>query len=415
MGTVTIPRRDTCRICDSKRLEPVFNIGDQFVNDFVEPGRAYSGVKCPIELVLCRDCTLVQNPYTAPQELLYSGHYWYKSSTTDTMRAALKDIVDAACSQVELLSGDIVLDIGSNDGTLLRNYCPALTRVGVEPASNLSQEGAKGLSVFINDFWSFESFEDELSTESNLEPRAKIITAIGMFYDMEDPNQFVADIAKALHKDGVFIAQLMCLQNMLNVCDFGNLAHEHLEFYTLKSLEYLLNKHGLEVYNIETNDINGQSYRFFIQRANGPRETSVSVPLTREAERLILTDLIRFQNKFQSNKRRLLEFIETERRKGKRFWVYGASTKGNCILQFLRLTDWDIDAAADKDPSKVGKVMIGSNILVCSEEEMRKTMPDYCLVLPFAFKEEFLKREANEQWRLNGGKFIFPFPTLEVI
>lgn len=422
MGPV-ITLRHTCRVCGSSRLESVFNLGLHYVNNFVEPGQAYNGVKCPIELVLCQECTLVQNPYTAPQELLYSGHYWYKSGTTETMRKALAELVNVACKQVNLFPGDVVLDIGSNDGTLLRNYVHSLTCVGIEPASNLSQEGSKGLDIFINDFWTYENYckgwienfsRDVLSNEGEA-PKAKVITAIGMFYDLDDPNQFIADIAQALHPEGVFIAQLMCLQNMLNVCDFGNLAHEHLEFYTLKSLEYLLNKHGLELYDIEINDVNGQSYRLFIQHRSGPRSTNRTVVDQRLSEAFILYRLTKFKQETDLIKSRLLEFIKAGRAKGKKFWVYGASTKGNTIIQWLGLTDWEIVGAADKDPSKVGKVMIGSNIKIHSEEYMRRMEPDYCLVLPFAFREEFIKREANEEWRLNGGGFIFPFPTLEVI
>ena len=207
----------------------------------------------------------------------------------------------------------------------------------------------------------------------------------------------------------------MCLKNMLAVSDLGNLAHEHLEYYTLQSLDFLFNKHGLEIYKIETNAINGQSYRLYVQHAKGPRPTDSSVPKARFEERSIAYDLSNFRGDMMLNKSRILEFIRTERANGKKFWVYGASTKGNTILQYLGLTDWEIEGAADKDPSKHGKVTIGSNITIFPEETMRKRKPDYCIVLPFAFREEFLKREANEEWRLNGGKFLFPLPKLEVV
>lgn len=416
-STLTYTTRSTCRICGSKHFEKVLSLGLHYVNGFVEPGLAYRGLKCPIELVYCQECTLVQNPHTAPQELLYSGHYWYKSGTTDTMRAALADVVKSVQAEVDLSPSDIVLDIGSNDGTLLREYNAdlGLLRVGVEPAKNLFLEGSEGIDIFINDFWSYEVLTSRFCFHDESPVKAKIITACGMFYDLEDPNSFIADIKQALHPDGVFLAQLMCLKNMLNVSDFGNLAHEHLEFYTLQSLEVLLNRHELEIYKIETNEVNGQSYRLFIQHRRGPRPTDISVPQTRINEKGILNELTKFWTLMEMNKTRILEFINQERRKGKRFWVYGASTKGNTILQYLRLTDWEVYGAADKDSTKWGRVTVGSNIMILPEETMRKHKPDYCIVLPFAFRDEFINREANEEWRLSGGKFLFPLPKLEVV
>ena len=410
-GSSPYVTRTTCRVCGNSLsdVRADLDLGLQFVNNFVDPGLAYSGIKAPIQLLTCKVCSLVQNPHTVDMNLLYRGNYWYKSGTTETMRRALRDIADAAGREVILKTGDIVLDIGSNDGTLLRTYCKSLVTVGVEPAKNLASEGSRGIDVFINDFWSASAYRKRING------RAKVITAVGMFYDMDDPNEFVADIASVLHKDGVFIAQLMCLKNMLAVSDLGNLAHEHLEYYTLQSLDFLFNKHGLEIYKIETNDVNGQSYRLYVQHAKGPRPTDSSVPKARFEERSIAYDLSNFRGDMMLNKSRILEFIRTERANGKKFWIYGASTKGNTILQYLELTDWEIEGAADKDPSKHGKVTIGSNITIFPEETMRKRKPDYCIVLPFAFKEEFLKREANEEWRLNGGKFLFPLPKLEVV
>lgn len=404
---MTHTTRTTCRVCSSPILKPLFSLGWHYVNNFVPPGQAYMGEACPIELVQCQRCSLVQNPHTAPQELLYAGHYWYKSGTTATMREALKVVVDAACQQVELKTGDVVLDIGSNDGTLLRHYCPALMRVGVEPAKNFVETGAQGVDLLINDFWSYETYRERMPH------KAKVITACGMFYDLEDPNQFIADIAKALHSEGVFIAQLMCLQNMINVSDIGNLAHEHLEFYTLWSLDYLLNAHGLEIYDIEINDINGESYRLFIQHRNGPRDTSHRVAEARIAENGIGERLEAFWQAMESNKRKVVDFIRSEKMKGKRTWVYGASTKGNTILQYYELGPWDIVGAAERDASKWGKVTIGSNIPIMSEEVARNAKFDYFLVLPYAFIDEFVRREAA--FLARGGQFIVPLPEFHLV
>ncbi|RTZ98655.1 MAG: hypothetical protein DSY84_08620, partial [Candidatus Neomarinimicrobiota bacterium] len=221
---LTTSERATCRVCHSDQLTPLYSLGNQYVNNFINPEDLATCITAPLEMILCEHCTLLQLKHTAPQELLYAGFYWYKSGVTDTMKRALREISEKAETWFGLEAGDVVLDIGSNDGTLLRTYeVPGLITVGVEPASNLIEEGRVGLTHCIHDFWNYESYHKEVGTQ------AKVITALGMFYDMEDPNQFISDAAKALTEDGVFIAQLMCLKNMMDTNDVGNICHEHLE------------------------------------------------------------------------------------------------------------------------------------------------------------------------------------------
>lgn len=227
----------SCRVCGSTDLIHVFSLGEQYVSDFVnvKDFRPHLlSAKCPITLELCRHCSLLQAKHSPHKELLYRRHYWYRSGTTATMRAALKDVALAAERVAKLKPGDVVLDIGSNDGTLLRSYSvDGLYRIGVEPASNLVEDGCRGIDLLINNFWSASLLK---------ELRPRVITACGMLYDLENPNQFIKDVVIALAPNGVFIAQLMCLRNMLNVGDIGNLAHEHLEFYSLASLNYMLHQ-----------------------------------------------------------------------------------------------------------------------------------------------------------------------------
>ena len=250
---------EACRLCASPSLLPLFSLGSQYVSGFVEPGRETQGEAVPIELVLCRNCTLAQLKHTAPQEILYSRYYWYRSGVTATMREALQDITKSIESLVDFQPDDVVLDIGSNDGTLLRSYTvPQITTVGVEPADNLVVSGREGISTLIHDFWNAKVYINRVGK------RARVITAIGMFYDLEDPNQFIADVALSLDDNGLFVAQLMCATNMLRLGDVGNLAHEHLEFYTYESLRYLFGRHGMEIVDIEMNTVNGESYRLYV-------------------------------------------------------------------------------------------------------------------------------------------------------
>ena len=423
VSTVAYTTRTTCRVCGSMQLEPLFSLGKQYVSNFVDAKGAGQGRKVPIELELCTSCTLVQLKHTAPQEILYRRHYWYRSGVTQTMRDALRDVTQFIEDQIELHPGDVVLDIGSNDGTLLRSYSTFtdnLIKVGVEPAKNLAEEGRKGIAHLIEDFWSYEGFRKYAG-----EKKAKVITAIGMFYDLEDPNQFIADVSKALANDGLFVAQLMCLKNMINLNDVGNLAHEHLEFYSIRSLQYLLSKHQLRIFRIETNDVNGESYRIYATHnwMSYKLEPSISefVHEVLNLEELSkreegLNDPSFYHKYFETMERNRIatyNYIMGLVQGGKTVWVYGASTKGNVILQYYGLDNTLITGASDRSPEKWGKYTVGTMIPIVSEEEAREADPDYFLVLPYAFIDEFVEREA--EWRRKGGKFIVPLPELHVI
>lgn len=401
--------RTTCRCCSSPRLTEVVNLGDQFVSDFVDRDEVKTGNVVPIVLDRCADCTLVQARHAAPAEILYKGTYWYRSGITQTMRDALKDVAGYVTRVTDLKPCDRVLDIGSNDGTLLRSYpVKGLNLVGVEPAKNLVEEGRKGVDVLVNDLWSVEALDSWGIGPTN-GVKYKAITAIGMFYDMEDPNPFVRDVSLALADDGVFVCQLMCWKQTLENVDVGNLAHEHLEFYTYQSLVTLMSKYGLYPFDVQENWINGGSYRVaFCKKLSDDR-----VPVWVDETGLLDAD--EFAANVEHSKRRTRDFLLQERAAGKRIWVYGASTKGNVILQYFGLDSSVVDGAADRDPNKWGKYTVGSGIKITSEEHARAANPDYFLVLPYAFLDEFVEREKNQEWRRRGGKFVVPFPEFCVV
>lgn len=389
--------RKTCRLCYSDKITPVFSLGEQYVNDFVDKGVV--GIKAPLELILCENCSLLQLKHTAPQEILYARFYWYHSGYTRTIRDDLKEITEVSSQMVNLKPEEIVVDIGANDGTLLSNYQKGVIRVGVEPANNLVEELKNNCDHVIHDFWNAENFN-----KLNLEKKAKIVTAIGMFYDMEDPNQFVADAAKVMAEDGIFVAQLMCLKNMLDNNDVGNIVHEHLEYYSLEALKYLFEKNGLEIFKIEENAINGGSYRIFSRHyKNG------SIPLE---EKFTKQDYMDFYKRIEENKRLCVDFIKQEVAKGNKVYVYGASTKGNVILQYYGLTPDLIVAAAEKSKDKIGKYTIGTMIPIVDEADVRDKA-DYFFLLPYSFLKEFVEKEKD--WRDKGGKFIVPLPNFRVV
>lgn len=390
--------RKTCRLCGGNKLKKILSLGNLYVSDFV-PKNHRGGIKAPIETVLCqnKECGLLQLKHTVPQEIMYARYYWYKSGINPVITNDLKEIAKIALEIAKPKNGDAVLDIGANDGTLLSFYPKKFLRIGCEPASNLQKELKKNSDCVIYDFWKAEKYE-ELGL-----PKAKIITAIGMLYDTENPGQFVRDVQKVLADDGIFIAQLMTLRPMIEKNDLGNLCHEHLKFYSYPSLVYLFEKNGLEIFRVEENNINGGSYRLFARKFEKGSVKYHEPKLDYQA----------FARRVQENKKKTTDFIKKAVKAGKKVYGYGASTKGNTILQYFELTPKLITAIADKNPEKWGKYTIGTRIPIISEEKARKEKPDYFLVLPWAFIDTFVKRE--EDWLRGGGKFIVPFPKFRVI
>ena len=397
-------KHDICRLCGSDNLEEAFSLGDQYINDFVEKDKVKAGIKAPLDLVICKNCSLIQLRHTAPQELLYSRNYWYRSGVTQTMRDGLRDVSSTIEQIVDLKKDDVVLDIGANDGTLLASFeSSELIKVGCEPANNLIEMLSKHTKYVMHDFWGSDRY-NQLAKEWGI-GKAKVITALGMFYDLDDPNTFINDIQKTLAKDGIFIAQLMCLASMLQKNDLGNICHEHIEYYSYESLKYMFEKNGLEIFKIEENLINGGSYRIFVRHLN---KGSIDFD-----ESCSMNELLQFKKRIDDNRDKCVSFIKNEVKKGKTVYVYGASTKGNVILQYYGLDSELITAAAERSPEKWGKYTIGSGIPIVSEDEARKAQPDYFLVLPWAFFNEFYKRESD--WLSKGGKFIVPLPEFRVV
>ena len=403
---------DSCRSCGSKNLKSILNLGEIYISDFVESDSQRG--KAPLELVLCEDCSLLQLRHTTNPELLYR-QYWYKSSINETIINDLEDIAEKAERMVSPDAGDIVLDIGANDGTLLRLFQrKGLRRVGFEPARNLLEEARKGTTEIINDFFNFEAFNEIFGEE-----KAKIITSIAMFYDLDDPNKFVEDIKKCLDQNGVWIIEMRYLPLMLGQTDISNVVHEHLEYYSLLSLTNLLSRHDLEIFDVELNQVNGGSFRTYIRHAGSPVKPfeEGKVKILENVEKGIglqtPNPYILFGMRVKDIKKKLCDFVKSEHDKGKRIFAYGASTKGNTLLQCFELDHELIEAAAERDPRKFGKKTPGTGIKIISESEARERNPDYFLVLPFHFLKGFIEREKDYLKR--GGKFIVPLPDFKVI
>ena len=412
--------KETCRICGSSELPTIIDLGQQCIGSLFVKGEVPSFLQqhYPLQLVRCSgkgSCGLVQLKHTISPSVLYS-HYGYQSGINERMRANLLDIAIKAEQFVGLKSGDTVLDIGCNDGTLLCSYqTEGLDKLGLDPATNIVEIAkGRGLNV-INDFFSFETY-----AKARPNVKAKVVTSIAMFYDLEDPRKFIHDVASLLANDGVWIIEQSYLPFMLERNSFDTICHEHLEYYSLKQIEWMLEREDLLVHKIEFNDINGGSFRLFIRprqfgavepakarEINRVREKEKAIGLETDAPYMAFREAS--LQVCQDLRNLLIELKES----GKSVYIYGASTKGNTILQFCDIDQNLVAKAADRNPDKWGRFTLGTNIPIISEEQARAEKPDYFLVLPWHFFEVFKKREVAFLKR--GGQFILPLPNVQII
>jgi len=402
-----------CRSCGCKDLKPIISLGNHYVSGFVDD-ESQQGDKIPLSLVLCDECKTLQMEYSAPPESMWNDQYWYKSAINSIIRDDLKDIVENVEVMAELEDNDIVIDIGNNDGTMFEYYKNKnLNLVGFEPCANVMEESrAKGFTV-INDFFNAKDFNNIY------EKKAKVITAISMFYDVEDPNKFLEDIKQCLDKDGLFVIQQNYLVTMLEKVAFCNTCHEHRFYYSLKTLSTLLERHGLEVFNVELNNINGGSIRTYIKFKESNKFSTnmyrISRILAKEKDMKLdtLEPYLEFAAKIESSKKDLLDFIHSEKKKGKKFCGLGASTRGNTICQAFGLNPDLIECIFDKNPDKWGKKTVGSLIPVRSPEDAKDIEHDYQIVFIWSIFAGVGEDELGFIKR--GGKFILPLPKFRIV
>jgi hypothetical protein len=418
---VHLKYRRTCRACGSSALTPVTNLGEQYLQgSFVKPGKARPpSRRIPLTLVRCdpmRDehaCGLLQLSHSTPSRVLYAG-YWYRSGTNMTMREHLTTIATEATNLVRR-SHARVLDIGSNDGTLLNAYPETYFRVGIDP-SDIAQESAGAGLTIVQDLFPSPKLRSRVGAEP-----FDIITSIAMFYDVEDPIAFVSEVKKLLSERGVWIFEVSYMPMMLEKNAYDTICHEHLEYYSLGVIEYILEQAGMRVVSASLNTINGGSIRCIATHPENDLGSSadgmnrLEELRLREFELELDTDrpYQAFQQRIDAHREELRALLRVIRQSGERIHVYGASTKGNVLLQWCGIDNSMIECAADRNEAKHGARTLGTDIPIVSEAESRAMNPDYYLVLPWHFREEFLERERETLER--GVKMIFPLPTIEVV
>jgi hypothetical protein len=402
----------------------IVNLGNHYVSDFIKSEVDYENrKKYSLDLELDENIGAARLIEVPPSNTMW-GKYWYRSGINATMTKELGNIVEEITSRVRLNEDDVWLDIACNDGTLLRQVPNNLIKIGIDPADDSFVSESSKVAIIVQDYFSYNSYQ----RTGHGEKKAKVITTIAMFYDLIDPHPFIQDICKILDNNGVWVLQLSYTPLMIKQLAFDNICHEHAYYHSIGSFKKLFEQHGLRIVDCNLNDVNGGSFRVYVQKESSEVSSFGTSPL-RDVCNFRLESLLEYENKyynisnidvwknFQNNiealKQQTVNFIKEEKAKGKKICGYGASTKGNTLLQWFGLDNTLIDAVAERSPYKFGLKTIGTNIPILPEEEVRMMKPDYMLVLPWHFINEFIQRE--NEYLSNGGKFIVPCPKFEII
>lgn len=403
-----ITELNNCRVCKSSDLAVVVDLGSIFPSGFLKSDEKLSDdMKAPLVLCKCKSCGLVQLKHTVDLDQMYR-QYWYSSSLNKSMVSSLKNVVDDIESKVVINSGDVVVDIGCNDGTMLQMFPEGAVKIGFDPALNLHKPNCH---TFVNDYFSSDAF-NKVS-----ENKAKVISAIAVFYDLPDPVGFTKEVASILAPDGMFVVQFTDLLSMFKLCAFDNICNEHLEYYSLQDVVNVLNEANLRVIDVSYNDVNGGSLRVSAvhRESNVPTREIVIQMLVDEFNYFSTHDFDYFNGRVKLAKEKTISFIKWAKTHNHTLHLLGASTKGNTLLQYCGVTGEDVPFAAEVNPDKFGLRTAGSDIEIISEADSLIKHPDYYIVPVWHFKKSILNNPKIQDYLQSGGHLVFPLPIFEVI
>ena len=404
---------ERCRISGSRNLIHVLSLGEQHLTGVFPKSPEEHVSKGPLDLVWCPDSGLLQLKQSYNSDEMYGDNYGYRSGLNASMVRHLTHKIHTLERLVPLGSSDLVIDIGSNDATLLKAYRGKHRKVGIDPTGLKFREYYTNDISLIPTFFSAGAFREDFPSE-----RAKIVTSIAMFYDLEHPMTFVKDIESVLADDGIWHFEQSYMPSMLRTNSYDTICHEHLEFYSFKVVKSLLEQCGMRVVDVQMNAINGGSFAITACKKKGPYASNNAIidwMLRQESDMGLETPkpYRDFEERVFKHRNNLVDLIESLTASGKKIFGYGASTKGNVLLQFCNLGVRHIPLIAEVNEQKFGCYTPGTHIPIVSEKEAKAQQPDYFLVLPWHFKDSILERERA--YIEQGGKFIFPLPEIEIV
>ena len=401
-----------CRNCQNSHLKYLFSLGKLSYIRKYSKNNKINIKKTEVTLVICTKCSLVQLNNAYNMKYLYNQHYGYRTGINKTMTTHMHKIQKMLCAKAKIKSGDYVLDIASNDGTLLNFYNKYIIKVGIDPLVARYKIFYKNIEYKIPDFFSFN-----LIRKYKIQEKFKIITALSVFYDIEDPNKFLKDIYSALDDNGIFLLEYADLFSIIKYKMFDTICQEHITYYSTKVILKILSNNNLRVFDIKRNSINGGSIQYFICKKNAKFNTKIkSLNSALKVESELKLDNVNTYKVFfkliMKIKNKLINYLDNLIEDNKIIHGYGASTKGNVLLQFFGINQKYLKFIAERNPNKYNLFTPGTKIKIISENDSRLMKPDYYLVLPWHFKSEILRRE--KKIIKQGTKFIFPLPKMSI-
>jgi NDP-4-keto-2,6-dideoxyhexose 3-C-methyltransferase len=410
-------RIDACRICGNTALEPVLSLGNQYLTGVFSKATDEKLTCGPLTLVRCSGgpeaCGLVQLEHSYNSSEMYGDRYGYRSSLNSSMVEHLRGKIGRLVAAAAPSPGDVVLDIGSNDGTSLSFYPDSLTRVGMDPTADMFSHHYKPDVHRVADFFSAKRFDAELGGR-----KAKVVTSIAMFYDLDEPLEFISQVRSVMVDDGIWHFEQSYMPRMLETTGYDTICHEHLEYYALAQVEWMMKRSGLRIIDVELNDANGGSFAVTVCKTDATHHARPNRKETILAdENQLGLDSSRpfedFAARVEQHRRELPELLDRLRDEGALTLGYGASTKGNVMLQYCGIGPSSLPFIAEVNHEKFGCFTPGTCIPIISEDEAHALNPDYLLAMPWHFRRNLVEREAAFLNR--GGKMIFPLPHIQVL
>ena len=402
-----------CRSCRSNLLRYVSTLGNQYLTGIFPNSINQRVPKGDLGMVLCNKCSLLQLQDSFDATVMYGDNYGYLSSLNLHMVKHLKSKSDKLKKISQLEKNEIVIDIGSNDVTSLKNYSDDFILIGVDPTIKKLKNFYRKDIITISDF-----FTKDLVNRYLKKKKAKIITTISMFYDLPSPINFAEDIWECLDDQGVWHLEQSYMPMMVKNTSYDTICHEHLEYYSLKSIKYIFDIVGFKIIDLEFNDINGGSFAITVSKKNSKyKENSRIIEWLLKKEELYKYNLFsthkEFFKKAEKHKKLFKELLLNLKDMKKKIIGYGASTKGNVILQYCGITTDILDVIVDVNKDKHNKFTPGSKIKIVGENFIKKLKPDYMVVMPWHFKNFIMNKEKS--FLNHGGKLIFPLPDVEIV
>lgn len=405
-------------------MKKVLTLGKYYVSDFIKSNDDMKKrKKYSLDLYLDKKIGAVRLKDIAPPESMW-GQYWYRSGINASMTKELHNIVNEICARVKLNDNDKWLDIACNDGTLLKAVPSNLKKYGIDPCNDSYYNESSKVASVAQEYFSYKAWKKLVNNNET----AKVITCIAMFYDLDDPHPFIKDLYKVLHNDGLLVLQMSYTPLMVKQMAFDNICHEHVYYYDLTSMKNLFESHGFKIVDCSLNDTNGGSFRIYIQKEIADKNSFGTAPL-RDVCNVRIQSILEYEKnvcnirdikvweefgeRLESLKKQVVEFVIKAKKENKKIYGYGASTKGNTLLQHFGLDHTCIDAIAERSQYKFGLKTVGTLIPIVSEDKMREANPEYALVLPWHFIDEFEKREQN--YINTGGTLVLPCPYFKLI